>query len=264
MNSKLLLLIPLATIPFARAIDIVDSGASGAYQVNLAGTYTQNFDSLVSSGSGGVPFSNDTTLPGWYSQLTYGANQLSGLSSFGTDSDRALGSTGAYWALRLANASTQLITGLSVSYTGEQWYRGANNPQSSDRIYFYYRIYDSSVTLPLEIYGIGGISNWNEVNLLEYDAPNATATSASMLDGNLPENSVNVSFNLSGIVLAPGEKIWLKWISSNRDGVNDHALAIDDLNISFFTAAIPEPAATTALLGLATLSFAASRRKARP
>lgn len=262
MNAKLLLLISLAVVPFARAIDIVDSGASGAYQVNLTGTYTQNFDSLVSSGTGGVPFSQDITLPGWYSQLTYGANQLSGLSSFGTDSDRALGSTAATWALRLVNASTQPITGFSISYTGEQWYRGANTPQVTDGMSCYYIKYSASETLAYEIYNMGGLGA-TFISPLRFVSPNAVETSAAWIDGNLVENRTQISFDFTGVTLEPGEKIWFHWVSSNNPTYNDHALAIDDLSISFSTAAIPEPAATSALLGLAALGLAASRRRLR-
>src|SRR5690606_34081648 len=147
MNSSLPSLLLLTTIAVspAGAIDIVDSGATGAGQVNLNGTYTQNFDTLLASTpSNGSAWVNDLTIPGWYSsQSGYTANGvLGGLGSYGTDSDRALGSVGAFWALRFVNTSTATISGVQISFTGEQWYRGGNSPQEATTMSFRYRIYD--------------------------------------------------------------------------------------------------------------------------
>ena len=65
---------------------------------------------------------------------------------------------------------------------------------------------------------------------------------------------------INGITLAPGEKLWLRWVTFDDPG-NDHALAIDNLSVSFSTATIPEPASAAALLGLAALAFATGRRR---
>ena len=259
--SRILRLAPLLALaaPLGAQITIVDSGAAGN-QVNLAGTYTQNFDTLPTPPPGGTDWINNSTLPGWYSNqsyiLTNGIN--GGLASYGTDSDRALGSTGAYWALRFVNNSSQTISGVSLAYDVEQWYRAANSPQVSNQLLLYYRIYGAATSEAVEVDNISR-AGWTWLTAASFTTPNATDTSASMLDGNLPENQGDVSVMIDGITLAPGEKLWLRWVTFDDVG-NDHALAIDNVSVSFST--IPEPASFAALLGLYSLAFA-NRRRAR-
>lgn len=244
-------------------ITIVDSGANGN-QANLAGAYTQNFDSLpTSTPMGGASWNDNITIPGWYTtQISISANDLGpGIKSFGTDSDRALGAVNAYWGLRLINSSSQTITGLQVSYTGEQWFRGANDPQAQDQMFFLYRVYGSAVSANTEVNGFIGIANWIREDAFGFLSPNFSSTTASDLDGNAPENQVNVSFFLP-VTLAPGEKLWLKWISSDRSAFADSALAIDNLSVSFSTA-IPESSSFATLAGTLGITMAASRRQRR-
>lgn len=248
--------------PLGAQITLVDSGAL-ANQLNLADTYTQNFDSLPSTAPlGGVDWVNNTNLRGWYS--TAGQSKLLinstfyGLSSYGDNSDRAFGSTGAYWGLRFLNSTSQTITGFSVSYDVEQWYRAANDPQVSNGLRLYYKTYPTNYTEGNEMaeFGAGG---WTQVSSAAFFTPNSTLTTASMIDGNLAENKGTVSVVISGITVLPGQKLWLRWINGEDPG-NDHALAIDDLSVSFSTAAIPEPASAAALLALAALASASRRR----
>ena len=261
-SSRILRLAPLLAfaVPLGAQITIVDSGAIGN-QMNLAGTYSQNFDSLpASTPMGGASWVNNSTLLGWYSSQSYLLSNSTngGLASYGTDSDRALGSVAAYWALRFVNNSSQTITGLSLSYDVEQWYRAANSPQVANPLRLYYRVYPASWTAGNELAELGTGSGWTQVSAAIFLTPNATDTSASMLDGNLSENQGDVSVMINGITVAPGEKLWLRWLNG-EDAGNDHALAIDNLSVSFST--IPEPSSATALLGLAALAFATGRRR---
>lgn len=261
--SRILRLAPLLALitSLGAQIAIVDSGAIGN-QLNLAGTYTQNFDSLPSTTPlGGSAWVNNSTIAGWYStQSDIIANGTNGaLGSYGTSSERALGSTAAYWALRFSNNSSQIITGLSLSYTVEQWYRAANSPQVTNPLRLYYRVYPAAWTEGNELSMLTTGSGWTQVSTAIFLTPNATDITASVLDGNLPENQGGVNVMVSGITLAPGEKLWLRWVTFDDAG-NDHALAIDDLSVSFSTAAVPEPASAAILLGLATLAFTCRRR----
>ncbi len=266
MKFRILLLAALGFCPIAHAIDIVASGASGPGQVNLTGTYTQDFDSLLSeTPSSGVPFVNNSTIPGWYSTNSlYKANTASGgLSSLGKneDADRALGGGVTNWSLRFVNTTTEAITGVSVSYDVEQWYRGANSPQTSNDLHLYYRIWSAGFSEAIEVGNQLG-AGWTHVPDATFTSPNATLTGAEWLDGNLSENQGHVSVIISGITLAPGEKLWLRWATFDEPG-NDHALATDNVSVSFLTAAIPEPASAAALLGLAALARAQTRRSRR-
>lgn len=250
-----------------RAIDIVESGATGPHQVNLGGTYTQNFDSLLANSSPeNIRWNDNVTLSGWYTgNAYYGGNlysSLSGLSTYGSVTDRAFGGATALFALRLVNTTAQTITGFHISYTGEQWFRGASNPQFADGMSVYYIKYSSSTTLGYETYNIGGIGGVF-IPQLRFFSPNATATTSAVLDGNAPENRTDISFFFTGTTLAPGEKIWFHWVSSDHPDFNDHVAAVDDFSIRFSTAPIPEPASAAALLGLAALASAATRRRSR-
>ena len=236
-------------------ISIVDSGASGSYQLNLSDTYSQNFDSLANTGIV-HPFTNNTTLSGWYaSSSAYGINSAGGPASYGAagSTERAFGSGGGdTWAICFVNTTSTTITGFDLSYIGEQWRRGANTPQFTDNLLFNYEIYPA---------GAGSYvgTSWVNVSDLGYSSPNHSDTSGAMLDGNLPENQAAVSGSVLGITLAPGQEIWLRWRVSDDLSRNDHALAIDDLNIRFI--AIPEPASFATLAGLLGLGLATLRRR---
>jgi hypothetical protein len=245
-------------------ISLVNSGAT-TNQVNINGTYTQNFDSLASStSSGGTAWVNNTTIPGWYSSQTrYSANNTSpGLLSTGSlnDTDRALGSKGSTWGLRIVNNSSATLTGVVINYTGEQWYRGANDPQGFSRMFFNYMKFPSYYTEANEFAlfnGAGRIA----VPELYFDSPNQTDTSASILDGNLTENRVFVSFTLTGLSVAPNEKLWLNW-SVGSPLTEKHTLAIDDVQISFL-ASIPEPSSYAVFVAIGAFAAVVSNRRRR-
>jgi hypothetical protein len=131
-------------------------------QVNMTatGSYTQNFNSLSTSGSSNS-FTNNSTVPSWYIQRedgnaspnTYAAdNGGSPNGRFysygtGTNSDRALGilnsssTEDAAIGLLLRNTSGITITSITVTYTLEQWRKGANGTQG---VTFRYRTSSSS------------------------------------------------------------------------------------------------------------------------
>ncbi len=256
-TGQLALLLVLS-VRLGAQITIVDSGATGN-QVNLGGTYSQNFDSLPSSTPhGGNDWVNNVTIPGWYStQSAYFANVVDGgLGSYGTDGDRAFGSIAAIWSLRFVNSSNQTITGLTVSFDVEQWYRGANDPQIANNHVLFYRIYDASISEAVEVDSQFG-AGWTYVPGATFTSPNVTLTSSEMLDGNLAENRGFVSVTVDDITLAPGQKLWLRW-GTGEDPGEDHALATDNVSVSFQV--IPEPAAAAALVGLAALACCARRR----
>ncbi len=188
-------------------ISLVGSGASGSYQLNLADSYSQNFDSLANSGTVHT-FTNNSTLPGWYlNNSFYVVNPGSGgPASYGTgnSTDRALGAEGGgIWALRLVNNTEATITAFELSYTGEQWRRGSNNPQMVDSMSFSYHSFGA---------GLGGITGpgWLPVSSLGYTSPNYSDVTYATLDGNLPENKFSVSDLVSGLSLQPGKELWLR------------------------------------------------------
>ncbi|PPS39837.1 endonuclease/exonuclease/phosphatase family protein [Chroococcidiopsis sp. TS-821] len=206
--------------------------------VNSENGYSQNFDALINSGS--ATWANDATIPSWYTARTgtgtsivasNGSSNAGNLYSFGLvgSSDRALGSIGSgnaaagdfYWGVRLVNNTNQTITGLDISYVGEQWrFSGANAPQTVD---FSYQIGAQNLTS----------GNWIDFDPLDFTSPVTSGTTGA-LNGNADANRTFKSATLTNLVLEAEQEIWLRWFDPDHPGA-DHGLAIDD-----FTVAISE------------------------
>ncbi len=238
-----------------------------------AAPYTQNFDSLASTGTN-IVWTNDSTLAGW-SLFTaagaavpnYLANNGSGNAgsfvSFGANSatDRALGGLGSggayfgapapgavagYIALALSNDTGVELASFTLGFSGEQWRNGGNATPH---------------TMALE-YGFGstfaGVTGWTApgAGFINFTSPIATATAAAV-DG----NAAGLVGGLGGTVAtswAPGSTLWLRWTENNELG-NDHGLAIDNLSVS--VTAVPEPGTWALMLaGLAAFGLLARRR----
>ena len=220
--------------------------------ISFSSSYSQNFDSLASSGAA-LSWSNDVTLPGWFlfrqpangpvAITSYAADSGSGNSgnffSYGSTnaSDRALGglgSGGSYYgsppsgalagwiALALTNSSGTTINALDLSFNGEQWRNGGNT---------------SAQSMVLE-YGFGStfaaVSNWIAPGgNFNWISPVASATAAA-LDGNVAGNGGGRVSNRGGSLQNLGwlanSNLWFRWIENNDAG-NDHGLAIDCLFI---------------------------------
>jgi len=250
-------------------IQIVDS-VSNVNQIALSGIYTQDFNSLTGSGFNRVWVDN-ATLPGWYitqEGLGIGTGSGQGVSSIGYaggQGDRALSAIGGFgrtelFAARFANASSLTLTGLSVTFDGEQWYRSPSIKPRSSTLRFEYQIFDAGQGGAYADYHVG----WVSVPALDFVSPNAVLTTSAGLDGNAPENSArDIQALIDGVSIAPTQEIWIRWVSYSVPlGVPIHGLAIDNLSVSFITA-IPEPAAFAGLAGLGALGLALSRRRAR-
>ncbi len=221
MNKKILLLCFLLLSATAYA------------QVNISSlpaTITQDFNSLATSGTNNS-WSDNTTLPGWYSTRTEyragdGSSTTGALYSFGTGtaSDRALGSiasgtTGTiFFGIRLKNNTTQTITSLQITYTGEQWRNGGRT--DDDSLHFSYQIGATVSDLTS--------GTWTTDNDLSFVGPIKTST-ASALDGNQPANRTPKTKTLT-VSIAPSQEIMLRWTDFNSPG-SDHGLAIDDITI---------------------------------
>jgi hypothetical protein len=240
--------------------------------------YTQNFDSLISSGTS-QPWTNDSTLPGWvlyhqpaaspvaitaYSADT-GSSNAGSFYSYGSagSTDRALGSLGSggayfgspasgsvagWFAVGLTNASGGDINSVDVSYDGEEWRNGGN----------------TSAQQMIAQYGFGSsftaVANWIATPAsFTFTSPIATATAAA-LDGNAAANrtaGLGGTLDLTATPWAASSTLWVRWIETNDLG-NDHGLAVD--NFSLNAPVVPEPA-SAALLGLGVSALLMRRRK---
>jgi hypothetical protein len=237
-------------------------------QITLTGTsYTQDFNGLPNTGTTNA-WVNNSTLLGWYAErgagttagtsiatvlASTGSSTTGALYSFGSTSanDRAMGSTcsnafgNVSYGVRVLNQTGGAIASITVSYTGEQW-RKENNA-SANKIQFAYKTGANITSLDATSLTNGG---YTAVATLDFTSPQIGATTAAVLDGNLPANkmalsSVTITFPTA---LANGQEIMLKWFDVNDSG-NDHQMGIDDLSITFTPAAPTLTATPTTLSG---------------
>ena len=269
---------------------VATTAITASAQVLLSGglTYNQNFDSLPNTPvNGTTTWTDNSTLLGWYSSRAFTAGTTSAygpyaypsvrvgdgtttsgwLYSFGVAGvnaveERAIGSTSSgtpktnIFGVLFQNDTAGNLGDATVSYTGEQWRNGGNT--AAHKLAVSYQVFSSAVSSPV---GVDSAPNngWTALSALDFTSPTTGATAAA-LDGNAPANrTVFANVPLTGVVLSPGQQIFLRWLDIDDSG-NDHGLGVDDFSITF--AAVPEPG-TVALAGLAALGFFLRRKFSR-
>ncbi|MBC8884228.1 T9SS type A sorting domain-containing protein [Flavobacterium piscinae] len=140
------------------------------------------------------------------------------MNSSSTD-DAAIG-------LLLRNTSGVTITSITVSYTLEQWRKGSDGVQG---VSFRYRTSSSSFSDLNE----NSDSGWTAVPGLDLNGPISSGSDNVSLNGNSVSNRVSASnVSLSGLSLANGDYIMLRWRDVNHSG-SDHGFAIDEVTINY-------------------------------
>ncbi|MBM0743479.1 ExeM/NucH family extracellular endonuclease [Phormidium sp. CLA17] len=202
----------------------------------FTGSYSENFDTLVSSGTGPT---DTTPLPsGWVfvetgtnANATYtagtGSNNAGDTYSFGIagETERALGgllsgSLTPLFGTSFTNNTGNSITSLTTSYRGEQWRLGnVTLGRVADRLDFQYSLNATSLTT----------GTWVDVDALDFSSPVTTGSTVGSLNGNT--NSTTLSTVISGLNIAAGETFWFRWQDFNVSG-SDDGLAIDDFSLS--------------------------------
>ncbi|WP_343747271.1 MopE-related protein [Fluviicola sp.] len=235
-------------------IPILFLGLGGTAQVSITGTgsYTQDFNTLASTGTTNAWVDN-STIANWYSQrsgtgTTYradvGSSNAGALYSYGAaaSTERALGSIGsgnaaagnfAHGLLLKNNASGNIGT-ITVGYTMEQWRDGGSSTTgAAQSMTFWYKVSSTAITSLNPNVNTG----WTQVTALTGTSPIfvAAATGAA-LDGNLAANRMVLSnIQIPGLVLTPGQYLMIKWDDPDQSG-NDHGLSIDDVTVSWTAA----------------------------
>ncbi len=245
----------------------VGNFAFSQVSITATGTYSQDFNSLLASGS--ATWVDNSTLANWYAQRTAaGSFNLSasagtstgGLYSFGTgtNSDRAFGTVGSAtpgsfaYGVVFQNNSGSTVTLGALSYVGEQWRNSAAAAQS---VTVWYQISGTSITN----FSAGNDSGWTSLSALGFTSP-ITGGTAGNLDGNLSANRTSLSDNLNSITLSSGQYLAIRFGDIDHTG-SDHALAIDDFSLSYSVAAIPEPSTCAAIIGVVALAGVAIHRR---
>lgn len=193
--------------------------------------YTQNFDTLASTGD------TNTTVPeGWaFSESGTNANTTyraaAGTVTTGdtyswgqvSSTERAFGGLRSGTLIPTVGASFTNNTGavmasLTISYTGEQWRLG-DGPRPADRLDFQYSTDATSLTT----------GTWVDHDPLDFSAPIYNTSPATSLDGNNAANRTAISSTITGLNIANGGTIWIRWNDYNASGADD-ALGVDDLS----------------------------------
>jgi hypothetical protein len=222
----------------------------------FTGGYSQDFNSLASSGTGNN-WTDNSTISGWYASesggtlssynASAGTSSAGGLWSFGSSgsSERALGAlpsgtTGnIFWGAAFQNDTAGTIMALQIVYTGEQWRDGAQGT-----LQFAYYIGD-----PSSISSAG----WTTVSSLTFSglkSDTGSNSSTESLDGNSSANSTGISFTISGLTVSSGSDFWIRWEDDQQSGYNS-GLAIDNFSIQ----AVPELPAWGASAGAGLLAL---------
>jgi hypothetical protein len=243
MKKTLLTLIGLAALSLA--------GVHGQL-VYIDGNYTQNFNTLPSSGN--ETWTNNSTLAGWYAAAPLlsptaisaqtGSSTTGVLASFGaaSNSNRSIGwvyanaigaaATKASIGFGLTNNNAISFTDFNLSYLGRQWRTNTTTPGNLTVEYKLGGTFDNADT------------GWTSIPNLTFTGPNITG--ATSIDGYLTANTVSLSADVSYVVWNTGTTLWVRWRDTNDSGT-DGGLAVDD--VSFSASAVPEPS-TWALIGL--------------
>lgn len=204
-------------------------------------TYNQNFNTLAAD-TGSKTFTDNVTLPGWYSnRYTYradsGSSNAGGLKSYGessASSDRALGSIGSssaarvIYAWRFSNNTGDIIRSVLVSFTGEQWRLAPKRSiylPDKDTILFQYQVDAATCST----------GTWTNVPQLLFAGPLATVDSSSYygpLNGNADSCRIAISYRFD-VTVNDGQEIWIAFRDTNDLG-NDNGVAVDDVNVTAY------------------------------
>ena len=201
--------------------------------------WTENFNTLAfSSTSSAVPAGWAFLETGTTANTTYSAN--AGASStgntysygLGTTTDRAFGSLrtsslASVIGVNFENATGGVIADLAIAYIGEQWRLGATG--RSDRLDFSYSLDATSL----------GTGLWTDVDSLDFSSV-VTTGAVGTRDGNAAINRLALSHTISGLDLAPGASLWLRWVDFDATNADD-GLAIDDFSLQAIAPPLPPP-----------------------
>ncbi len=257
----------IASSPLFLVLLAVPAAAQVSY---VSGLYHEDFGALQNA----AIFSSYSAMPaGWSHTNLYGGSpsyyytnggqgvtnntRAYSFSSSPEATDKGFGfwfsanttGTESYFGVALRNDSDQAYSHFSVNYEAAQWAKGAVTNQNQV-VYFQYALGATGIGAS----GFTGASAFDLSSIHDGDGVYAA------LDGDAPENRIDIGGTLSGFTWQPGQVLWLRWRFPNYNGTTaDHALAIHD----FSFAAIPEPSSFTAILGLLGLCFATGRRARR-
>ena len=193
--------------------------------------YSQNFNALAAAGTAStLPDGVYIAESGTNADTTYaagtGSSNTGNTYSFGSlgSSDRALGGLQSgtlvpMMGVSFTNTTGATLTSFTVTYTGEQWRLGTSG-RGADRLDFQFSTNATSLTS----------GTFTHVDALDFSSP-VTSGTIGFLDGNAAANRQLISATVTGVSIAPGQTVFLRWTDFNVTN-SDDGLAIDDLTVS--------------------------------
>ncbi|UOR04976.1 T9SS type A sorting domain-containing protein [Hymenobacter aerilatus] len=157
-----------------------------------------------------------------------------GIEGVTVSTDRSFGGVASfgfngvgYVGIRLKNSSTKTITNLEIQYAMEQWYNSGRQDQAKVAV-----SYKTGTGLRSLLGATGaGATDWKSLNALDVEAP-STATVLQERDGNAASNRRVRQTTLTGLNLAVGQEIMIRWAYALNDATNGNGLSIDDVVIT--------------------------------
>lgn len=198
----------------------------GQWLLTIDESYRQSFDQLPLTGEG----ANDALPTGWsfieqgaaadqHLVAGDGSSPIGNTYSFGTNSDRALGtllsgSLRSTIIFTFQNTSLHTVQSMRVRYRAERWRVGSLD--RPDRLDFQYRM-DTTGTSWIDC---------DSLDMIVY----TQATSVGAADGQTPDHSQSIEALLNGIRLPPNAVGQFRWIDWDAVG-SDDGLAIEDFEV---------------------------------
>ncbi len=210
---------------------------------STATTYTQNFNTILAT------VGTSSTLPAGWKLLETGTSANTSYASdagstatgntysygTGTSTDRAFGtllsgSLSPIIGVQILNSTSQTITSITISYTGEQWRCGTAG--RSDKLDFQYSTSATSLST----------GTWVDANVLDFLSTSTTTTGAK--DGNATANRSLKTTTITGLNIASNARFWLRWVDADATGADD-GLSIDDFSLQLAGGDVTPPTLST-------------------
>lgn len=212
------------TVTFAS--DGKSNNYPGVYARFMIGTNPTEFPASNSFSSlSAIPANDGTdTNTAWYIFGAAGSTEraLGGIGGTIVNGNTVYPSGVGYIGIRLKNSSGIVIKNLEIKYAMEQWYNSSKE-QSAQATVYYMRSTSPITTLSGPSY--------QKIDALTIQAP-STTTPIEERNGNSATNRRVAQTNLTGINLAAGEEIMIRFGYVFDATSNGNGLSVDDIEIT--------------------------------
>jgi hypothetical protein len=234
----------------------------------IGGIYSQNFTSLSTATNTNQTWTDDVTLPGWYSYAsgpdasfaTYTPQWQTGISAGllyhlrnTEDSGRSFlggrvvsGTGSITMGLQLNNNTGGLLNAFDLSFMASQFYKTG----VAQQMQVSFSTDATSLTT----------GSWTTINSLTYTGPYTTGNSLLTSAEEIDSRSI-LSVSGESVAWAAGDDLWIRFVSY-RDLAGFYSSAAGVLAITDVTfSAIPEPSTYAAIFGVLALAGVILRRR---